>query len=79
MAAERSLPVWRSLLSVPVNVERFVEKAHLRGADCILLDLENSVPMAEKAHAAVAPMWSCGSIGLCAARFWIWNRSFQRQ
>lgn len=45
------LPVWRSLLYVPVNVDKFVEKAHTRGADCIQLDLEDSVPPAEKAHA----------------------------
>ena len=42
------LPVWRSLLYVPVNVEKYVEKAHLRGADCIQLDLEDSVPAGEK-------------------------------
>lgn len=42
------LPVWRSLLYVPVNVEKFVDKAHTRGADCIQLDLEDSVPAAEK-------------------------------
>lgn len=42
------LPVWRSLLYVPVNVEKYVEKAHTRGADCILLDLEDSVPASEK-------------------------------
>jgi citrate lyase subunit beta/citryl-CoA lyase len=42
------LPVWRSLLYVPVNVGKFVDKAHTRGADCILLDLEDSVPAAEK-------------------------------
>jgi citrate lyase subunit beta / citryl-CoA lyase len=47
----RKLPVWRSLLFVPVNVERYVEKAHERGADAIQLDLEDSVPLAEKAHA----------------------------
>jgi citrate lyase subunit beta/citryl-CoA lyase len=45
------LPVWRSLLYVPVNVEKYVEKAHTRGADCIQLDLEDSVPAAEKARA----------------------------
>lgn len=47
----RVLPVWRSLLYVPVNVEKYVEKAHTRGADVIQLDLEDSVPPAEKAHA----------------------------
>ena len=46
-----NLPVWRSLLYVPVNVEKFVAKAHTRGADCILLDLEDSVPPAEKVRA----------------------------
>ena len=43
-----NLPVWRSLLYVPVNVEKYVAKAHLRGADCIQLDLEDSVPASEK-------------------------------
>ena len=48
---KRELPVWRSLLYVPVNVERFVEKAHTRGADVLQLDLEDAVPPAEKANA----------------------------
>src|SRR4029077_15666748 len=43
-----SLPVWRSLMYVPVNVEKYVAKAHTRGADCIQLDLEDSVPTSEK-------------------------------
>ena len=47
----KNLPVWRSLLYVPTNVEKYVEKAHTRGADCIQLDLEDSVPAAEKANA----------------------------
>jgi len=42
------LPVWRSLLYVPVNVEKYVDRAHTRGADCVQLDLEDSVPAAEK-------------------------------
>lgn len=46
-----TLPVWRSLLYVPAHVERFVAKAHERGADCIQIDLEDSVPPAEKEHA----------------------------
>ncbi|HEX6155388.1 MAG TPA: aldolase/citrate lyase family protein, partial [Burkholderiales bacterium] len=48
---KENLPVWRSLLYVPVNVEKYVEKAHTRGADCIQLDLEDSVPAREKAAA----------------------------
>jgi citrate lyase subunit beta/citryl-CoA lyase len=43
--------VRRSSLILPVNVPRFVEKAGLRGADAIVLDLEDSVPPAEKASA----------------------------
>jgi citrate lyase subunit beta/citryl-CoA lyase len=42
------LPVWRSLLYVPVNVEKFIDKAHTRGADVLQLDLEDAVPPSEK-------------------------------
>jgi citrate lyase subunit beta/citryl-CoA lyase len=41
----------RSVLTVPVIVPRFVEKAPASGADIICLDLEDSVPPAEKAAA----------------------------
>jgi citrate lyase subunit beta/citryl-CoA lyase len=41
----------RSSLILPVNVPRFVEKAYTRGADAIVLDLEDSVPAQEKATA----------------------------
>ncbi len=53
---KHELPVWRSLLYVPVNVDRFVDRAHTREADCIQLDLEDSVPPHEKetARARVA-------------------------
>jgi len=40
--------VVRSTLILPVNVRRFVEKAYSVGADRIMLDLEDSVPYAEK-------------------------------
>ena len=43
--------VWRSLLYVPANNERFIDKAHTRGADAIILDLEDSVPETERARA----------------------------
>ena len=45
------MPVWRSMLFVPVNVPKFVETAHTRGSDAVILDLEDSVPPAEKANA----------------------------
>ena len=41
----------RSSLILPVNVPRFVEKAGGRGADAVVLDLEDSVAPAEKAAA----------------------------
>ena len=40
--------VYRSLLFMPVNEERFLAKAHTRGADAIILDLEDSVALQEK-------------------------------
>lgn len=43
--------LWRSLLYVPTNVEKFVLKAHERGADGIILDLEDSIPPDAKAGA----------------------------
>src|SRR5581483_4810848 len=49
-AAARRL-VRRSILIVPTNVPRFVEKAHLRDADAVMLDLEDSIPASEKAAA----------------------------
>ncbi|RUW15590.1 CoA ester lyase, partial [Mesorhizobium sp. M1A.F.Ca.IN.020.06.1.1] len=41
----------RSLLYVPAHKTKFVEKAHTRGADAIILDLEDSVPLATKREA----------------------------
>lgn len=41
----------RSSLTVPASSERFIAKAHLRGADAITLDLEDGVAPLEK-HAA---------------------------
>jgi citrate lyase subunit beta/citryl-CoA lyase len=46
--SERKLPVWRSALYVPANVPRFIDGAHRRGADAIIVDLEDSVPIAER-------------------------------
>lgn len=42
---------WRSLLYVPANVVRFLDKAQTRGADGLILDLEDSVPDDHKAEA----------------------------
>jgi citrate lyase subunit beta/citryl-CoA lyase len=45
------LPAWRSLLFVPATRAKFVAGAHRYGADAIILDLEDSVPAAEKTRA----------------------------
>ena len=51
MALRTDLPIWRSLLFVPVIARKFVDGAASRRADAIILDLEDSVPPAEKARA----------------------------
>ena len=51
MTLRTDLPVWRSLLFVPAIARKFVEGAAGRGADAIILDLEDSVPPAEKPRA----------------------------
>lgn len=38
----------RSRLIMPANEPKYVEKAHLRNADAVVLDLEDSVPVSEK-------------------------------
>jgi len=48
MSDTRKLPIWRSALYVPANVPRFIDGAHKRGADAIIVDLEDSVPIAER-------------------------------
>lgn len=42
------LPVWRSLLFVPAHIAKFTDKAHQRGADACILDLEDSVALSHK-------------------------------
>jgi citrate lyase subunit beta/citryl-CoA lyase len=42
------LPVWRSLLFVPVTSEKFVRTAAEREADAIILDLEDAVAPSQK-------------------------------
>ena len=53
---QATLPIWRSLLYVPVNVPRFVGRAVTTDADAIQLDLEDSIAPTQKnaARALVA-------------------------
>ena len=48
---ESDLPSWRSMLFVPVTVPRFVATGADRGADAIILDLEDAVAPSEKERA----------------------------
>lgn len=48
---ERTTAQWRSLLYVPAHMDKFVAKAATRGADGIILDLEDGVPPQAKDEA----------------------------
>lgn len=48
---ERPIRLRRSILSVPANRERMVQKAFTLPADYMMLDLEDSVPISEKEEA----------------------------
>ncbi|MFT5421098.1 MAG: citrate lyase subunit beta/citryl-CoA lyase [Candidatus Endobugula sp.] len=48
IATVSPLPCWRSLLFIPAHKLDFVDSAGKRDADAIILDLEDSVPAAEK-------------------------------
>ena len=47
--------MYRSMLYVPAHSERFLNKAHERRADAIILDLEDAVPEADKDAARRSP------------------------
>lgn len=63
----RVLPAWRSLMFCPANAERFVSKAHTRGADAIILDLEDSVSSGEKAAARAGVAAAARTVGQAGA------------
>ena len=48
MTMREDLPVWRSLMFVPVTAEKFVRTGADRGADAIILDLEDAVAPSQK-------------------------------
>jgi citrate lyase subunit beta/citryl-CoA lyase len=60
---KRALPLWRSMLFVPTNVERFVDSAPKRGADAYILDLEDSIPVAEKSNARAQVRQAAAKVG----------------
>ena len=56
------LPLWRSMLFVPVLNEKFLAGAPSRGADCIQLDLEDAIPLARKEEARIAIASAAGRL-----------------
>lgn len=53
----------RSLLYVPADAERFIAKAHQRGADAIILDLEDAVAPEHKVAARAGLDRSVAAVG----------------
>jgi citrate lyase subunit beta/citryl-CoA lyase len=60
-------PNWRSLLFVPASAEKFVARAHTRGADVIILDLEDSIPPEGKDAARAALPGAAKRVGQAGA------------
>ena len=60
-------PVWRSLLYVPTHVEKFVASSSTRGADAIILDLEDAVPPAQKSRARGLVAGAAAQAGMAGA------------
>ncbi|HEY9011906.1 MAG TPA: CoA ester lyase [Devosia sp.] len=69
----------RSLLYVPAHSERFIAKAHERGADAIILDLEDAVPEAQKDAARDSLDRSIQSVGQNEATVFVRVNSGARQ
>ena len=67
MTVTEMLPLWRSSLFVPATSERFIAKAHLRGADAIKIDLEDAVAPTEKARARTLVQAVAASVGQAGA------------
>lgn len=61
-------PVRRSTLIVPVHVPKYVERAAARGADSIMLDLEDSVAPNAKEEARAAVRAAIGVVSAFGAR-----------
>ncbi|WP_454855500.1 HpcH/HpaI aldolase/citrate lyase family protein [Rhizobium binxianense] len=62
---------FRSLLYVPASSERFIARAHERGADAIILDLEDSVAPAEKEAARKGLADTVASVGRDGAKVFV--------
>jgi citrate lyase subunit beta/citryl-CoA lyase len=61
----------RSLLYVPASSERFIAKAHERGADAVILDLEDAVAAADKAAARARLAAAVPAVGRNGAKVFV--------
>ena len=68
----------RSLLYVPASSSRFIAKAHERGADAIILDLEDSVAPGEKQKARAGLTESIPSVSRNGAKVFVRINSEKR-
>ena len=76
------LPAWRSMLFVPVTRDKFVASAHARGADAIILDLEDSVAESEKPRARTLVPAAAAQVGKSGADVLVrinrpWHQAFR--
>jgi citrate lyase subunit beta / citryl-CoA lyase len=76
------LPNWRSLLFVPITREKFVATAHTRGADAIILDLEDSVPEEGKQRGRELIPAAASAVGKAGAEVLVrinrpWHHAFR--
>jgi citrate lyase subunit beta/citryl-CoA lyase len=69
----------RSLLYVPAHSERFLAKAHERGADAIILDLEDAVPEADKDRARDGLAAAAKSVSRNGAKVFVRINSGERR
>jgi citrate lyase subunit beta / citryl-CoA lyase len=69
----------RSLLYVPAHAERFLAKAHERGADAIILDLEDAVPEVDKDRARDGLVDAARSVSRNGAQVFVRINSGERR
>ncbi len=67
MSEKKILPIWRSMMFVPVNVDKFVDSAHTRGADVVILDLEDSILPKDKERARTLVAAAAPKVGRSGA------------
>lgn len=65
------MKLWRTMLSTPGNNMRMIYKAGSLGADAVILDLEDAVPMAEKETARIFVRDSVERVGAEGAEVFV--------